>query len=720
MAEPDATAEEDAEAAANPATSEARSAKEWLEEIQQAERDRLKWHNRAKKIEKLYLEERSEALRMKRQYALLWANVSVLQPAVYAQAPKPVVTRRFSDKDPLARAVSEVMERSLTTLFDFGNIDSCLRSVRDDFLVVGQGTAWVRYEPKFSTQTFNIDGKAVEQEVLADERVAFDFVHWSDFVFPKARRWEDLPWAGRRVYMDKKALTNRFGREKAEAVMQAYSAKQGDFSGPAKKPREQACIYEIWSKRDGEILWLAKEYGEEVLDRKPPLYDLQGFFPCPKPAFATLPTDNLEPVPDYVYYQDQADDINKLTARIGALADSLKLVGFYPAGAEGGVSDAIEMALSAGTDNRLIPVPSWSAFAQGGGSAQLVQWLPLEVVLAVLQGCIAERKQLIEDVFQITGLSDIIRGSTDPRETRGAQQIKAQWGSIRIRDRQAELARYARDLTRIAAEIVAEKFQPETLWRLSLMEFPSTEQKQTVQAEMQKRSQMEALLKQRAAQAEQPPQPGMPPQPQQPMPQLPPIPDEILEMMQKPAQEEIIALMRDDRLRSYRIDIETDSTIAADEQAEKQNRQEFVTVLGGMLQQAVPVATQVPELVPVIGQSLLFLVRAYRTGRQLEDVIEQTMDQLAQKAKQSENQPPRPDPKMEKVKADKELGEKELQQEGQIAMTREKREAMVAAGRLQLDREAAQTDAVLEQERIQAQAAERMLKAVQQPQMRPL
>lgn len=673
MAEYAAPAPASAPAPANASTGAPveRTAKQWLDEIAQAERDRSAWTTRVKKVERIWLEQRNEADRLKRQYAMLWANISVLQPAVYARAPQPVVTRRFSDRDPVARNVSEVMERALVTIFDHADIDSCMRSARDNFLVVGQGTAWVRYVPKFEAQQYEVEDSTQEVEALADETLAFDFVHWSDFICPKARRWEDIPWVGRRVYPDDATGEARFGKDawaklKAATEQKAYDASKG--------PKEQPCLYEVWSKRDKQVIWVAKNYNDEFLDKKPPLYDLAGFFPCPKPAYSTVATDNLEPIPDYIYYQDQAEEVNKLTARIGALEDALKLVGFYPAGAEGGISSVIESALDSGTDNKMIPVPSWAAFTQGGGTKQMIEWLPVEQVLLVLKGCVELRKQLIDDVFQITGISDIIRGASAPSETATAQNIKAQWGGIRIRDRQAELARFARDLTRIAAEIIAEKFQPETLWRLSGLQFPTAEQKQMLQMQVQ----------QAMAAQQQPQQPGQPSAPPKP----PNIPQQLQDVLGKPSQEDLIQLIQDDGLRSYRIDIETDSTIAADEQAEKQSRQEFITVLGGMLQQAVPVAQQVPELVPVIGESLLFLTRAYRTGRQLEDTIENAVAAIEAKAKFAINAPPPPPPPQVQIaQAKMQLDQQKAQGEAADKQARLQLDQQETAARLMLDKQ---------------------------------
>lgn len=466
-----------------------KDAKEWLAEIEQAEKDSRTYYERCKKLQKLYSRQ-GKTEDNKRKFAMLWSNVETLKPAVYAKSPNPEVNRRFTDKDQTARAVSDILQRSLTTIYDLSDIDSCIRAVRDDFLLVARGSAWVRYVPTFKDKTYGQETIST----LYDETLAYDFVHWSDLVHPKSRCWKDLPWLARRVYLDDQRFEDRFKDNFVKRYGEEWwtkikvglkdSKKDRDYlNGDSKSDKATICTYEVWSKRDKKVVWLAKSC-EYILDEQPPLYDLRYFWPCPKPAYGTLSTDSLIPTPDYVYYQDQAEEIDALTKRIDALTDSLKLVGFYPQGAEGEVSSALEQALKPGTDNQMIPVPGWASFVTGGGSKGLIEWMPVDMVIKVLQGCIDLRRQLIEDVYQITGISDILRGATDPDETARAQTIKAQWGSIRIRDRQAELARFARDMTRISAEIISEKFQPDTLWKLSGLQFPTAAEKQQLEARL--------------------------------------------------------------------------------------------------------------------------------------------------------------------------------------------------------------------------------------------
>ena len=87
----------------------------------------------------------------------------------------------------------------------------------------------------------------------------------------------------------------------------------------------------------------------------------------------------------------------------------------------------------------MIPVSNMAAF----GNGDPIVWMPIEEIAGTIAGLIEMRRQVIDDVYQIVGLSDIMRGSTEAEETLGAQQLKSQYGSIRIRDKQYELVRVA-------------------------------------------------------------------------------------------------------------------------------------------------------------------------------------------------------------------------------------------------------------------------------------
>src|SRR5262249_47121009 len=164
-------------------------------------------------------------------------------------------------------------------------------------------------------------------------------------------------------------------------------------------------VWELWDKQNDQVCFLSPS-AKVPLRIEAPFISLKDFWPTPRPLWATMTGDSTIPIPDYKYYQDQAEEINDLTRRIGKMTDSLKLVGFYPKGSE--ATEEIEKALNPGVENKMIGVEAWAAFAEKGG-VQSIVFLPLKDVLAAIQGCVELRKQLIQDVYEITGLSDIMR-----------------------------------------------------------------------------------------------------------------------------------------------------------------------------------------------------------------------------------------------------------------------------------------------------------------------
>src|SRR5262245_1541525 len=543
--------------------------RKWMDEITRAEKYFGEWERKGEDLVRLYRKQ-GQMEKARRKFAMLWSNTEVMKPTLYARPPEPSIGRRFKDQDPAGRTASDILERCASYIFEKANIDSVLRNARDDLLLPGRGTLFVRF--------------------VTDGQIAVDYIHWRDFLHKPARRWEEVSWVAKRVYMDKTAFQQRWPTADLKGKSPDNVPKSAGISDEEKKTLEgKWTVWEIWDKSKGVVCWIAPTMDRPLQISQAPDVTLEGFWPCPKPLYATMTTDSLIPVPDYSYYRDQAEEIDDLTRRIANLTDKLKVVGFYPRGAE--ASTEIEKALLPSVEDRMIGVESWAAFADKGGSNAIV-YLPIEQIVKTIQACVELRRQLIEDVYQITGLSDIMRGATDPNETATAQQLKAQTGSIRVRDRQQEIQRFARDTLGIICEIIAEKFSPQTLLQMSNL---ATKDNFT--------------------------------------------PEKVQEFTGA------ITILKSDQSRGFRIDIETDSTVALNEDAEKQRRVEFATAMGGLLKEAVPLAAQVPELVPLIGATLQFVVRGFKAGRELEDIIDKTMKQLEAKAQSMQNQPPE-DPKV--------------------------------------------------------------------------
>jgi hypothetical protein len=560
-----------------------------------------------------------------RRFALLWSNIETLKPAVYAKLPQAVVSRRFKDSDPAGRKASEILERAINTTFDLYGFDEVMRGVRDDRLLVSRGTAWIRYEAELE-DTPQKDEKGEPVQAVASEKVCHDFVHWTDFGHTLDRTWKEVTLVWRRVYMTKPKATKRFGKEKADKL--SYEVRPqltGRTTGDGKDATQpQAIIYEIWDRDEKATVWLAKEEKVTLDNGKPPL-DLRMFFPCPEPVYGTKSTGTLIPTPDYRYYQDQAEEIDDLTQKIASLSEWLILKAFIPSGPSSEGADAIvkmlqELTSKVQSKGIFVPVESWAGFTDKGGS-RMIDWLPIDMVINTIQAAITCRQQLINDVYQITGISDILRGETDPNETLGAQQLKAQTGGRRISTIQGDIARFSRDLAEMTGEVIAEVFQVKTIEEMTGSSLQGAEMP----------DEQVAMMEQQVAQGSQMAQPGQPPDPrlQQMQAQL----DEIKQNKQ------VLQILRDEKTRGCRIEIETDSTIEPDETAEKQSRVEFVTAIGAYMEKSLPIVQASPAMAPAIGEILLFLVRGYRAGRQVEDVIERAMQQVAQTAQQPHESP---------------------------------------------------------------------------------
>jgi hypothetical protein len=634
-------------------TIEPKASRIWLAMITEAERAFSDYQTKVDNIDKQYanLERLANTVR-DREFQLFWANVQVLGPSIYSREPVPVVVPRFKDRKPLQTLTSELLERASVSTFQIEDIDATMLAVRDDMTIAARGQVWLRYEAKGD------DGALTE-------RVCIEHKDRKDFLHQPARRWKEVDWVASRAWLTKQEMRKRFRKTSGDAYKSAaYEARKDDINDQD-DGRLKAGVWEIWSRSQNRVVWVS-EGCDKLLDDGKPHLTLEDFFPCPRPAYATVQRRSLIPVPDMLFYKDQLEEINEMTARISALAEAVKVRGFYPAG-NGEIGDAIEAAIKSTTNNQiLIPISNW-AMLGGGSPKDTIVWLPVDMIVATIEQLVALRKQLIDDVYQITGLSDIMRGSTDASETLGAQELKSQYGSIRVRDRQNELIRFARDIVRIAAEIMAENFQPQTLLDMSQMDIPSdadlkkqaaplTQQLQQMQAEIQHAAsdpETQQLAQQNPQQAQQ-----IVGQVKQ---QAAALQQQIQKIGQQPTIEQVMKLLRDQRLRPFMLDIETDSTIAPDENAQKQRATEYITAVGGVLAQVLPALQMVPAAAPLFADAIRFVQSQYRVGRQMDQTVDEFVEAMKQMATQPKPQDPAAAAAAAKQQSDGEAQKAQLQ-----------------------------------------------------------
>jgi len=650
---------------------EPKSSARILAAIKKAERAMNAWQALCDRIDEIYSAEgREETEWRDPDYDLFWASMEVMKPAVYARPPQPVVSPQFKDRRPLPNVTAELLERSIASAFDRGGIDEAMYCARDDLLLYGRGQMWVTLED-------GDDGR----------RLCFDHVDRKDFLHPPARKWSEVPWVARRAWLTRSEARKRFHSHSRDAYMNA-TVSSGE--GTEKEHKGKIAVWEVWHKADRRVYWVA-EGVNVMLDEGEPHLKLRGFFPCPRPAFGTLRPRTLVPVPDYVRYSGHFRKINQLTRRIYDLLDAVRMKGLIPAG--GDVSEAVEQLVREDDSSMmLIPVPSAALVA--GSSSGFVTWLPLGELAQAIAGLIEARRELFSDFDRLSGISDIMRGETEAEETLGAQQLKSQYGSVRVREKIDELQRLARDVTAISAEIMAENFGKDALLEMSRMEVPTKADidRRVKETEKAAADELKGLKeKARTAPQQEPAQTAQMFDPSQQQ-----IVSRYAAVLKRLGEtvpiEDVMKLLRDDRARGFAFEIATDSTILTDELQEKASRNEFLTPFMGAANGLATLAGLAEPGAKLAGEMLKFVLQPYRVGREMNGVIDEFIDaapQMAQmaagqgkddglaeaNAKIAEAELGRAQAAIKKVEADAALKAFELQQRQQEAMASAQRDS---------------------------------------------
>jgi hypothetical protein len=553
----------------------------WLEEIRIARVWLGDWHEAARKIQDRYTDEQASS---GTGFNVLWPNTEILRASMYANRPKPDVRRRGNKADPAGRMAAQVIERGLEFSWDSqdpasdGQVDAMLT----DHLLAGAGCLRVRYVPTmvrrrepvmrqdgdngtalyFGPMLDEIDPESVqtdtdsgdqftEVEELHFERANVEHVYYKDLLWSPARAWRDVRWVAFRHEFTHDELVEAFGAAKAAKCSLTIAGRHEVEGGELPSIFKAALVWEVWDKATRTILFISPGCVDTPLAEFDDEYNLRGFFPTPGLFRSVQRTDSTLPVPEYTLYQDQAAELDDLTARIAELSEQIRVAGFYDASLEN-IPDVMRAR------NKLIPIDNWQALVERGGIDGAISWIPIEQAVAALQVLYQQREACLNTIYQIIGLSDIARGGTDPRETAAAQQLKGQFGSLRLQPRQRALQAYLRDVMRLQAELIAEKFEPTTL------------------------IQMTGIM----------------------------------------LDDQAMLLLRADALRRFAVDIETDSTVAIDDQAAKQQAIEFFSALAGFAQSAAPLAEAGLITGDAVRKMMLSGARAFRLGRELEDELE--------------------------------------------------------------------------------------------------
>ena len=621
-------------------------AQRWSAELEASKKELSKFHEDADKITRRYLDKRDEWHEETARVNLFWSTMKVLLSLLYARPPRASVARSFLDaEDDQARVAGQIVQRLLNRSFDdnVSNWDAAVRTGIEDWLIVGFGQMWLRYEVQTEEreQPAELDPLTGDElvpastyEAIVEEDAAVDYIYWKDFFWSPARTWDEVRWVARRVYMTKDQLVARFGEEIAKVVpLGTLKPRGSNDQTPKHDVWSKAEVFEIWNKEDKKVYWLAKGC-EVILDVKEDPLGLESFFPCPKPLAANITSSNFMPRADYIFAQDQFDELDEINTRITWLTRAAKVVGVYDKSADG-----IQRMFSQAAENQLIPVDNWAMFAEAGGIRGKVEWVPIEAVVSAIDRLRQYRQDKTMQIYEVLGISDIMRGSSKASETAAAQQIKAQFGSTRIQLMQFYIAEWITQALRIKAEIIAKHFQPETIAvRSNIMRTPDA-----------------------------------------------------------PYAQAAIQLIKDEKLAEYRISVEADSMAAMDWAAERDAAVQFMQGLGAFISQVSPVAQQTPGAGPFLLRLMQWAVAKFRVSTEIESVLDQAIGAMNQ---QLQNPPqPQPDPQLlleaEKIKSNERIAMLESQSDEKVAALKASVELQKIEMQAKFDQMAAQYEAMM-------------------------
>ena len=554
----------------------------WLKKISVAEKKYNDYYELIKETREFYKDNRGMS-RRDGHYNIFWSTVETLKPFLYFKQPKPYIERGNKSANKAEKLACDILTKALEWDLQQFDFDSIIKYARNDFLISGCGIIWERYQPEFKQiPAAFVPDKTIE--VKSSEKVISEYVNPEHFLADcdQVGIWEDVSWIARKIFMTKQEAIDIFGEA---ACINLVEANEKDYEN------KEVCIYEVWDKPSRKVYWLAKEKTDDFLKVAENPLRISGFFPCPKPIFATLTNDSIIPVPDYCLIKELLSELNGINTRMRLTMQALKVSGAYD-------NSFPELAGILNKDVTLVAAKDFQRLKDAGGLKGILDFVPIEQYITALEQLSARRQDVITQIYEVTGVSDIMRGSANSSETATAVTKKTNFGTLRNQDRQNDMQRFIKDLFAIKAEIICEQFSAQTL-----LAFLPAESRGTP----------EALA--------------------------------------------AVALLKDEKMRGMCLDIENDNVFNADEEAQK--ILEGIKSINELVGAALPNVSQQPLLLPLYKSMIEAVCAALPKARPFEAVIEKVFNDVA--AELSKPEQPQPNQQLQ-IEQDKLAIEREKNQ----------------------------------------------------------
>lgn len=504
---------------------------EWLNKIKKARQKEQMWRDRAKRCIKIYRDDDTITSNTyasprpfddnENTFNILWSNVQVLQPALFSDVPKPDIRNRYLVTDQTSQQVALVIERALAYLLDMYDFTGTMKGAIRDYLLTGRSVVRVRYN---------------QNEAI---KLWCELVPWDSFIVEPVERWQDVNWIAFRHLIDRDEFLSLF----PDVPLISAIKKKDQFD---LEPKYE--VFEVWDKKTKQVYFLGQADKPLKIEDDP--FGLTGFWPIAEPLYSIMTNSSLVPIPEYTIYQAQAFELNQISYRITDLVKSCKFIGVYDS-QQTGLSDLLKSH-----DSQFVPVTS--NLLRSGGIKAVIDSLDTSRISQILTQLYQQREQIKEIIFEVTGISDIIRGDTKATETATAQTIKAKYAGLRLRDRRNNIDRFVVSLLRIKAELLAKYMPIEDLQMMTGVQI---------------------------------------------------TPD-------------MVGILQSDILRNYKVDIETDSLILSDMDMESQKRAALVSSITQFISTVAPLVAKGIMPLETAKALLKYALQATKVSREVEDAIE--------------------------------------------------------------------------------------------------
>lgn len=595
-----------------------RPARYWHAQIKAAKKRREKWLKDAEDSREVYSTETDSA------FNIHFSNVTTRTSARFNSAPIPDVRPLHFGTARDAKAAASLVERGLSHQADVYDFSAVIKAAVLSDEVAGLGQVRVDWDTETYVEIdYDETGQEVPRTVIKRESARAVFVPHDRYLEGPAMIWEETPWI---AYKQAWSRDDLKAAGVADNIIKqlAFASTLLNEESCEDEDREQdegdkaeigiglEVGWQIWHKPTRQVILLSESYRDDVLMvEDDPVPRLPSFFPSPRPLMAIEVPGTRIPVCPYRLYKHHAEQLAQMTRRITKLVRILRYRGYRAAELGSEISD-----LGLLDDGEFAPLDG-ALQLKGLDSAFWV--MPVNDIIKVIRELIEAREAVKATVYEVTGISDVVRGASDPSETATAQEIKANFGSLRIHDAQREVQRFVRDVFRLKADIIATHFGDRTLAMIDGVNEEDPESMARFQ--------------------------------------------------------EALELVRSDDQRYFRVDVETDSTIMGDVTRSQANAAKFLQATVQYGQGFMPLVQMGLPAGPVL--KLFQAISAnFKLGKQAELAVEEFIEAAAAQQKQQEEQKPQKDAEAQE---DQQFNRAVAKQGAQVALQKEAADAAKAA-----------------------------------------